>query len=284
MDTSFRPGDVVDYYHLDSLVATTAMATLFRATDTRNGSRVAVKVGRSLGPLNRLFGTVSAEARIGRKLNHPGIARTLSDTGAGRGYAVMEWAEGWTLRQIISDHGALPSERSIEIVLHVCQVLEYIHEQGIAHLDLKPENVIVRSDNTIKLIDFGLARDMRRGFSSLLAPKAKGTPDYASPEQIRGKPGDGRSDIYSLGLMLYEMLTGEVPFSGVALGAALQLRVLSDPLPPEEINPNVTPEVSEVVLRAIARDPAKRQASAREFSAELEHIRCAVPCELAGSI
>jgi serine/threonine protein kinase len=282
MGTSFQLGDIVGHYRLDSLVATSAMATLFRATDTRSGSPVAVKVRRSDCPLSRLFSiAIADEARISAKLNHPGIVRVLSDSQTCRDYTVMEWADGRSLRQIIEERGRLPIEQCIEVALNLCEVVEYIHGKGIVHLDLKPENVIVLPDDTIKLIDFGLAREVKRGFSSLLAPKAKGTPDYASPEQIRGKSPDARSDIYSLGLMLYEMLTGEVPFSGAAMGTALQLRAFSDPLSLDEIDPDIAPELCQVVLRSLARDPSKRTPSALEFTAQLQQTRNAAICEFA---
>lgn len=281
MSTPFRLGDLIDHYRIDSLVARSAMASLFRATDTRTGNSVALKVAQPDGLIRRLLGGgIEAEARIGRKLNHPGLVRLLSDGDVGCGYAVMEWADGQTLREIVADYGALPIERSLEIALNICGVLEYIHGQGIAHLDLKPENVIVDSKNNVKLIDFGIAREMRRGWSLLLAPKATGTPDYASPEQIRGKAGDSRSDIYSLGLILYEMLAGEAPFSGVTPATALQLRIMTDPPSPDEINPNITLDLCEVVCRAIARDPSKRPSSAREFSIQLKQARCEAACEL----
>jgi serine/threonine protein kinase len=285
MGTSFRHGDLIDHYRLDSLVGKGGMACLFRATDTRTGQSVALKIPHSDQPLRSAFAVaIKSETRIARKLNHPGVPRMLSPESSSRLYAVMEWVSGRSLRQILDEQRVLPIERSVEIAIKVCEVLEYIHRQGIVHLDLKPGNIIVGTGNEVKLIDFGIAREMQRGLWSLLAPKVKGTPDYASPEQIRGKTSDGRSDIYSLGLVLYEMLTGEVPFSGVSSAAALRLRVSIDPPSPDEINPNIAPELCDAVCRAIARDPVSRPASARELSYLLERIECSALPELVGSV
>jgi len=284
LTTRLRPGDLLDHYRLEDLVATGGMASIFRATDARTGNLVAVKIPHSRHAGERLFVTgFSTETQMGRNLEHPGIVRTLSYPSTSRRYAVMEWVEGVALRRIISQRTDLTIERAARIALKISDVLAYIHERGVAHLDLKPDNVIVDSNDNPKLVDFDAAREPKRGLLALLWPRRMGTPDYASPEQIRGKVGDARSDIYSLGLILYEMLTGDVPFSGVAPRTALNLRFSIDPVPPREISPGIPKPLDDIVCRAIARDPAKRQQTARELYSELERcVECSLG-ELVGS-
>lgn len=279
-----RSGCLLDHYRIEDLVATGGTASVFRATDIRTGCAVAVKIphpGKTSGRL--ALGRFHHKTEIGGDFDHPGLVKVLGDDGAGRRYLVMEWIEGHLLRQIIDERAGLTLELAAHIALKICEVLEYIHGLGIAHLDLKPDNIIVGPNDSVKLIDFDIARKTRRGFLALLRPRRMGTPDYASPEQVRGKSGDARSDIYSLGLILYEMLAGEVPFSGVAPRMALKLRLARDPAPPCEINPAIPSQLQEVVCRAIARDPAKRHQTARELRLQLEQFSQRDLNELVGS-
>ena len=166
----------------------------------------------------------------------------------------------------------MATERAVKITARVCDALDYIHSNGVVHRDLKPENIMVDDDDNIKLIDFGIAGDQgarRLTFAKL--QNVMGTPDYISPEQVKGKRGDGRSDIYAMGVMLYEMLTGKVPFSGPNAFATMNERLLNNPVPPREIDPEITPELQEIIYRAIERDPRNRYAQAREFAHDLRH-------------
>ena len=269
--TSLRSGDLLDHYRLERLVASGGMASVFRATDTKTGRPVAVKIPHpdkaGNGPV---LGRFHSEIELGRKLNHPGLVKVLPNDGASQRYAVMEWVEGRLLREIIDEQWNLPIERAIRITLSICDALEYVHAHGVVHRDLEPENVMVDAEDNIKILDFGIARETRGNlWNRAVRQEAMGSPGYASPEQIKGKRSDARGDVYSLALMLFEMLTGEVPFSGLDPLTAMNLRVLVDAPSPCEINPAISPRLQSIVHCALARDPAKRYASARKFASDL---------------
>jgi serine/threonine-protein kinase len=266
-----RSGDLLDHYRIESLVARGGMASVFRATDTKTGRPVAVKIPHTHKMDDRrAIDRFHREIEIGRKFDHPGLVKVLRNDGTGHCYAVMEWADGRLLRAIIDEREKPPIERVIRITLAICDALEYIHGRGVVHGDLKPDNVMVDAEDNIKLLDLGIARESKVSlWSRVRARGATGTPDYASPEQIKGKLGDARSDIYSLGIMLFEMLTGEVPFSGLDPVTAMQMRLLADPPLACEINPHVSPGIEEIVNRALSRDRTRRYASARELASNL---------------
>jgi eukaryotic-like serine/threonine-protein kinase len=264
-------GDLLDHYRLDRLAAIGGTSAVFRATDTRTGAPVAVKVPhvqkhsairRWLFPADH---TISG-------LHHPGLVHIFAVVNEPRSYVVMEWVEGRLLREFIN--GSERSiERSIEIALKICNVLAEIHARGFVHLDLKPENIMVDRWDEVKLIDFEPARGIRTGLLNLIRSKKMGTPDYASPEQIRGKTAGPASDLYSLGLIFYEMLTGEVPFSGMNQDISMNLRLRNDAPPPNELNPEISPALNDLVCQTIARDPKKRPSSARVLYEQLAHIK-----------
>jgi eukaryotic-like serine/threonine-protein kinase len=280
--TSLRAGELLDRYRLGELVASGGTGSVFRARDTKTGCHVAIKilhpgVARDRLALDRFRHTVE----ISRKLDHPGLVKVLSEDLAGERHVVMEWVDGQALRQIIDGNGALSPGRAIGITLAVCDALDYLHNCGVLHRDLKPENIMVDAADRIKLIDFGMASESTGIlWARPWLDEAMGTPDYASPEQLKGKRGDARSDIYSLGIMLYEMLTGEVPFSGIDANTAVQLRALVDPPALCEVNPELSPSLEKVVDRAIARDRKNRYASVREFVSELSKLAEGAPAEV----
>lgn len=270
-----RVGDLLDYYRIEAVVARSGMASIFRAIDTRDGRQVAIKVPHEEmegDPV--LFERFQREAEIGKIMDHPGVMKVLNEgEQRSRIYMVMEWVDGRLLRHILHDEKKLPQERAVLIAVRILSALDHIHGRGVAHRDMKPENIMVDDQDNIKLIDFGIAGQAgarRLTFAKL--SQVMGTPDYISPEQVKGKRGDGRSDLYSLGVILYEMLTGKVPFSGPNPFAIMNDRLLNNPIPPRSVNPEVTPELQEVIYRALEREPANRYKSATEFAWDLEHL------------
>jgi eukaryotic-like serine/threonine-protein kinase len=270
---SAHTGDQLDHYRIEGLVARSGMASIFRGTDLRTGKPVAIKIPHPEMESDPVFfERFHREEEIGRKLNHPGVMKVVSDDDRSDVYMVMEWVEGKLLRQILNEQRKLPAERAVRIALGVCDALQYIHNHGVVHRDLKPENIMVDANDQIKLIDFGVAQNTgARRITFTKLSDTLGTPDYISPEQVQGKRGDARSDLYALGVMLYEMLTGKVPFSGNNPFVIMNDRLLNNPVPPREIDPGITPQLQEVVYRAMERDPKNRYATAHEFAWDLQH-------------
>jgi serine/threonine-protein kinase len=188
-------------------------------------------------------------------------------------YMVMEWVEGRLLRQILNDQRKFTPERAVRIAVGIGEALDYIHSNGVVHRDLKPENIMVNGDDHIKLIDFGIASSLgSRRLTFAKFSQTMGTPDYISPEQVKGKRGDGRSDIYALGVMLYEMLTGKVPFTGANPFVIMNDRLLNNPVPPREIDASISPQLQEIIYRAMEREPANRYPNAHEMIWDLQHL------------
>jgi serine/threonine-protein kinase len=269
---SIDAGSQIDSYRIEAPVARSGMATIFRAIDLRDNRIVALKIPHpdlEADPI--LFDRFQREAGIGEKLSHPKVMRVFGGEERSRVYMVMEWCEGRLLRQILAE-GPIPHDRAIRIAMGVLEALEYIHANGVVHRDLKPENIMVDAEDNIKLIDFGIAGDSaarRLTYANFTA--ALGTPDYISPEQVKGKRGDGRSDIYSMGVILYEMLSGKLPFSGPSPLAAMNDRLLNHPTPPRVADPSISPQLQEILYRALERDPKNRYAKAQEFVWDLAH-------------
>ena len=269
-----RAGEQLDHYRIDGLVSRSGMASIFRGVDIRDGRPVAIKIPHpemEADPV--LFDRFHREEEIGKTLDHPGVMKVFGDEDRSQIYMVMEWVEGRLLRHILNEQKKLPLNRALRITCGIAQALDYIHSRGVVHRDLKPENIMVNSQDHIKLIDFGIASQAgarRLTFAKL--SQVMGTPDYISPEQVKGKRGDGRSDIYALVVMLYEMLTGKTPFQGPNPFAVMNDRLLNNPVPPRELDPSISPQLQEVIYRALERDPKNRYATAREFLRDLEHL------------
>src|SRR6266702_304170 len=271
---TLEAGQTLDHFRIDGAVADSGMASIFRATDLRDGKQVALKVPHfAMEADPALFDRFQREEAIGLALDHPNVMRIYPVDDRSRVYMAMEWVDGRLLRQVMFEAGKMPPARAIRITLGILKALEYIHKNGVVHRDLKPENIMLDPQDGIKLIDFGIAsqagakRLTYAGFTQAL-----GSPDYISPEQVKGKRGDARSDLYAVGVMLYEMLSGRTPFSGPSPLAVMNDRLINHPLPPREAEPSITPQLQEVLYRTLARDPKNRYPSAHSFAQDLENL------------
>jgi tRNA A-37 threonylcarbamoyl transferase component Bud32 len=260
-------------YRLEQLVGRGGMAQVHRAIDLVLGRPVAVKIMAEQLTRDPVFvERFRREAQAAAGLNHPGIVAVF-DTGADGDlhYIVMELVEGRTLGGVLRD-GPIPLDRALEIAEDVCSAIGVGHAKALVHRDVKPGNVMVTPSGSVKVMDFGIARaasaDTLTHTAALL-----GTATYLSPEQASGAPVDPRSDVYSLGVVLYEMLAGHPPFSAESPVALAFKHVRESPAPPSSLNAALGPEVDAVVLRAMAKDPAHRYASAEEFGRAIHGLR-----------
>jgi serine/threonine-protein kinase len=262
--TSLHTGEQLDHYRIEGVAARSGMASIFRGTDLRTGRQVAIKIPHpEMEGDPVLYDRFQREVQIGQKLDHPGVMKVFSDDDHSQLY----------MRQILNDQKKFSPERAVKIALGIAEALDYIHSNGVVHRDLKPENIMINGDDRIKLIDFGIASNLgSRRLTFAKFSQTMGTPDYISPEQVKGKRGDGRSDIYALGVMLYEMLTGKVPFTGANPFVIMNDRLLNNPVPPRELDPSISPQLQEVIYRAMERDPAKRYPNAHEMIWDLQHL------------
>ena len=239
------------------------MAQVFRGNDRVLGRPVAVKVlDRRYGHDDKFLTRFRREAQAAASLNHPNIV-SVFDTGSqdGEHYIVMEYVEGETLADILAREGALSPQRAVAIAEPVAQALDAAHQVGMVHRDVKPGNIMVDRSGAVKVVDFGIARAAADDTLTQTGV-VLGTAAYLSPEQAQGETVDARSDVYSLGCVLYEMLTGQPPFSGESPLAVAYKHVREDPVPPSRLNPDISPEIEAVVMTALAKDPGARYPSA----------------------
>jgi eukaryotic-like serine/threonine-protein kinase len=265
-------------YEILSELGRGAMGVVYRAMDPVIGRTVAVKTIRLSEEgtgLTRpeLLTRFQTEARAAGLLTHPNIV-VVYDAGEENGlyFITMELVEGKSLQALLDGGHAFPVPRVIRILEQTCSALQFAHERNIVHRDIKPANLMLTADDTVKVTDFGTAKILQFGSVQQTA-HVMGTPSYMSPEQVKGRPVDGRSDIFSLGVMLYEMLTGEKPFPGQSITTVIYKIVNEDPVPPRQINPSIHPGLNDIVLRALAKEPEVRYQSCREMLEDLRNYR-----------
>ncbi len=271
-------GERLDQYQLGELLARSGMASIFRATDTASGQAVALKIPHpQLESDVVFFERFKREEQMGQRLDHPNIVKVLTPRDKSRMYIAMEYVDGRSLRSLIQAEAPLPAERALDIARQVTGALAYLHKNGVVHRDIKPENILLTADGQVKILDFGIALDegKRRltwtGLSATL-----GTPDYMAPEQIGGRRGDARTDVYALGTMLYEMLTKNLPFNSTNASALLRAKANEDPRPPSYYQPRIDPALEAITMRAIQRAPRDRYENAEALLADLRDPQAAL--------
>jgi eukaryotic-like serine/threonine-protein kinase len=279
------PQHLSDRYELGDILGFGGMSEVHLARDVRLHREVAVKVLRAdLARDPSFYLRFRREAQNAAALNHPSIV-AVYDTGEAETpagplpYIVMEYVDGVTLRDIVQAEGPLPPRRAIEIIADACQALNFSHQNGIIHRDVKPANIMISTTNAVKVMDFGIARAIADSSSVTQTAAVIGTAQYLSPEQARGDSVDARSDVYSLGCVLYEILTGEPPFTGDSPVSVAYQHVREDPIPPSERHEGISSDLDAVVLKALAKNPENRYQTAAEMRADLVRVHNGEPPE-----
>jgi serine/threonine protein kinase len=280
METTVKAGR----YEILGELGRGAMGVVYRATDPVIGRTVAVKTIRLSEEgtgLSRpeLLSRFQTEARAAGLLTHPNIV-VVYDAGEENGlyYITMELIEGKSLQALLDSGHSFPVPRVLRIMEQTCSALQFAHERSIIHRDIKPANLMLTADDTVKVTDFGTAKILQFG-TVQQTTHVMGTPSYMSPEQVKGRPVDGRSDIFSLGVLLYEILTGEKPFPGQSITTVIYKIVNEEPIPPRTLNPSIHQGLNDIVMRALAKEPEVRYQSCRELLEDLRNYRALVPAE-----
>lgn len=264
-------------YQVGELLGYGGMAEVHRGRDLRLGRDVAIKMLRTdLARDNTFQMRFRREAQNAAALNHPAIV-AVYDTGEERAptgevlpYIVMEFVAGRTLKEVLAAEGRIMPRRALEMTADICAAIEFSHRHGIIHRDIKPGNVMLTPNGQVKVMDFGIARALASGATTMTQTSAViGTAQYLSPEQARGEAVDARSDVYAAGCVLFELLCGHPPFVGDSPVAVAYQHVREDPRPPSDSNQDVTPDINAVVLKALAKNPINRYQSAAEMRADL---------------
>jgi serine/threonine-protein kinase len=266
-------------YELGETLGYGGMSEVHKGRDVRLGRDVAVKVLRAdLARDPQFQERFRREAQNAAALNHPAIV-AVYDTGETKTeygplpYIVMEYVDGRTLRDIVKTQGPLTGKRAMEVMADVCAALDFSHRHGIIHRDVKPANIMITKTGAVKVMDFGIARAIHDGQAAVTQTAAViGTAQYLSPEQARGEAVDARSDVYAAGCVLFELMTGQPPFTGDSPVAVAYQHVREEPPSPSSVNPQVTPALDSIVLKAMAKGPANRYQSAAEMRADLVRV------------
>ncbi|MBG0827041.1 Stk1 family PASTA domain-containing Ser/Thr kinase [Planomonospora sp. ID67723] len=281
-----QPRRLGDRYELDGVVGRGGMAEVYRARDIRLDRVVAIKTLRADLARDHTFqARFRREAQSAASLNHPSIVAvydTGEDTseGAPVPYIVMEYVDGSTLRDLLRADRRLLPERAAELVDGILRALDYSHRGGIVHRDIKPANIMITRNGDVKVMDFGIARAMADSAATMTqTAQVIGTAQYLSPEQARGERVDARSDIYSTGCVLYELLTGQPPFTGDSPVAIAYQHVREDPIPPSQIDPEIPKWADAIVLKSMAKDPAHRYQNAGEMRADIQRAMSGMPTD-----
>ena len=261
-------------YELRSRLGRGGMAEVFRAVDTRLGREVAVKVlARHLLADPRSVERFEREGRTAASLHHPNIVNVYDAASEGdTHYLVMELVEGPTLAEIIKREGQMPLPRALDIASRIAAALQVAHGRGLVHHDVKPSNVLFDRDDNVKVTDFGIARAASSDITTV-----QGSPPYVAPEQAKGGRADPRSDVYGLGCVLFEMLAGQPPFSGSSASAVIMQHLETPPPPLTKFRNDVPADVSNIVTRALAKDPEQRYDSAQALRSDLDRVAAGQP-------
>lgn len=266
-------GDCIDSrYEIRALLGEGGMAEVYRAIDKDTGDEVVIKLPHlaTAGDLTA-FNRYRREIEVARGLDHPGLQRLRSAPRAS--YMVLDYVEGQTLRAYLAERGRLPVDEVQRIAIQLADALQYVHEHGVIHRDLKPDNVLIGPDGHITLTDFGIAlrlNSRRLTFSHL--SNAVGTPDYMAPEQVRGQRGDARTDVYAVGVMLYELLTGVVPYSAADALEAMRRKVETDPPLVRRLRPETPPALEAIIYRCLRRRPEERYPNIAALAHDLANL------------
>ena len=283
MPTVYRSGQKIDHYELIERLNQGSAGSVYLACDLESLQQVVLKF-----PSDELIGGAAIfaryrrEAEIGRYLDHPLIQRHLNlDERRSRDYLVLEYIPGRNLRSLMRERAPLlfSTQEILKYMLPVCEVLVYVHNHGVIHQDIKPENILILDDGEIRLIDFGIALEKKerklfsRGYSKFI-----GTPDYMAPERLLGRPGDESTDVYAVGVMLYELFCGRTPFDALDGSSALTSQNVSDD-PPDilRFNSDLSPVLATIIMHAVRRDAQQRYVSISDLLSDLRHLDTVIP-------
>ena len=264
-------GDVLDQFKLTDLLARSGMASLFKAIDTESGADAVVKIPYIQYESDVVFyERFRREEEIGQQLDHPNIVKMLRPREKSRIYLAMEYLEGRQVSTLLKEKGKFEVPFALDIARQTCDALAYLHESGIVHRDIKPDNNLLTASGQVKILDFGIAtREAARRLTWAGLSHAVGTPDYMAPEQIRGHRGDARTDVYALGTMLYEMITGALPYASENSQALFHAKLYEEPRPPSSHLPGLAPSLEALIMRCIERSPDERYKNASALLADL---------------